>query len=75
MALLDLYWWSEQEKKSENLFKQALKNKIDNPDLSFKMANAYNRLNNKTLAVKLMDSLVNKYPDNADYIAFKKALN
>ena len=75
LALLDLYWWSEQEKKSENLFKQALKNKIDNPDLSFKMANAYNRINNKTLAVKLMDSLVNKYPDNADYIAFKKALN
>ncbi|WP_345190917.1 sulfatase-like hydrolase/transferase [Algibacter agarivorans] len=75
LAILDLYWWSEQEEKSESLYKQALKNKIDNPDLSFKMANAYDRQNNKNLAVKLMDSLVKKHPNNADYIAYKKSLN
>src|SRR5690606_12845097 len=34
MALLDVYWWSDQENKSEAVYSEALKNDIENPLIS-----------------------------------------
>ncbi|GAA3558171.1 hypothetical protein GCM10022395_06730 [Snuella lapsa] len=74
LALLDLYWWSEQEDKSEAIYVQALKNNIVNPNLSFKMAHAYKRLENTERANIIIDSLIKAHPNNSEYITFKKTL-
>lgn len=73
-ALLDLYWWSNQDDKGIDLAKKALKNKIENPLLSFKLAKAFRRLKQNTDAVKVMDSLLKIYPENKEYVEFKKSL-
>ncbi|MFI1772873.1 sulfatase-like hydrolase/transferase [Thalassobellus citreus] len=74
MALLDLYWWSSQDEKSEAIYKQALKNKITEPELSLKMAKAYVRMQKAKKAIKLMDSITSKHPSNSDYKIFKSTL-
>jgi lipoteichoic acid synthase len=74
LALLDLYWWSTQEEKSEKIYRQALKNKIENPEAGFKMAKAYMRLGNSKKAKKVMDSILKIYSNNTDYLTFKKTL-
>lgn len=74
MALLDLYWWSEQDEKAEAIYKQVLSNNITNPDISFKVAKAFNRLENIEVANKLMDSIIKIHPKNKDYLTFKPTL-
>ncbi|ARV15003.1 LTA synthase family protein [Polaribacter sp. SA4-12] len=74
VALLDLYWWSNQDEKGVIIAKKALKNKIRNPLLSFKLAKAYKRLKQTSYSVKVMDSLLKIYPKNKEYIKFKKTL-
>jgi phosphoglycerol transferase MdoB-like AlkP superfamily enzyme/tetratricopeptide (TPR) repeat protein len=74
-ALLDLYWWSNQDEKAIAIYKKALKNKIDNPEISFKMAKAYKRLKNTKQSKIIMDSILQIYPDNKAYKTFKKSLN
>ncbi|WP_242203841.1 LTA synthase family protein [Aestuariivivens insulae] len=74
LALLDLYWWSEQEEKSEAIYTQALKNNIANPALGFKMAHAYKRLENAKRANIVIDSLIKTHPNHSEYLTFKKAL-
>jgi lipoteichoic acid synthase len=73
-ALLDLYWWSDQDEKGVMLAKKAIKNKIENPLLSFKLAEAYKRLKQYPNSVKVMDSLLKIYPKNKKYIKLKKSL-
>jgi len=75
LALLDLYWWSNQDEKSIEIAKKAFENDIENSDVSFKLAKAYQRLNKSTEANKIMDSLLKINPDNVDYKTFKKTLN
>lgn len=74
LALLDLYWWTDQDKKSEPIYKQVLANKIVNSEISFKMAKAFNRLKDKKAAIKLMDSIIKIYPENKAYLEFKATL-
>ena len=74
VALLDLYWWSNQDEKGVVIAKKALRNKIENPLLSFKLAKAYKRLKQNSFSVKVMDSLLNIYPKNKEYLEFKKSL-
>jgi tetratricopeptide (TPR) repeat protein len=74
MALLDLYWWSEQDEKAEAVYKQVLSKKISNPEISFKVAKAFNRLENKEAANKLMDSIIKIHPNNKAYSTFKMTL-
>ncbi|MGG6231642.1 sulfatase-like hydrolase/transferase [Tenacibaculum sp. SDUM215027] len=74
VALLDLYWWSGQENKSIAVAKEAYINEIKNPDISFKLAKACQRLKQKTKAVKIIDSLLNIYPDKKEYVELEKAL-
>ncbi|GAA4280517.1 sulfatase-like hydrolase/transferase [Gaetbulibacter aestuarii] len=74
-ALLDLYWWSDQEQKSESIFDQARENNIQNPQLEFKMAKAYSRLNKTENAKTILDSLIAKYPEVAEYKTFENTLN
>ena len=73
-ALLDLYWWSNQEEKSISLGKKALKNKIKNPEITFKLAKAYSRLEQPKVAIKIIDSLLVRYPKNQNYLKFKATL-
>ncbi len=75
VALLDLYWWSDQDEKAFGIYKKALQNKLTNSDIGFKMAKAYNRLKNTNKSKIIMDSLLLKYPDNKDYKTFKQKLN
>jgi lipoteichoic acid synthase len=74
LALLDMYWWSAQETKSELIYQQALKNKIQNPEIGFKMAKAYSRMKNYKRAKFVLDSLIKIHPNNTDYMSFKKTL-
>ncbi|WP_347374470.1 sulfatase-like hydrolase/transferase [Aequorivita sp. Q41] len=73
-AILDMYWWSDQEKKSKAIFEQALLNEVQNPEISFKMAKAYQRSNETEKAGKIMDSLIQLYPNTSEYTAFKTSL-
>ncbi|GAA4889802.1 hypothetical protein GCM10023311_12370 [Flaviramulus aquimarinus] len=74
LAILDMYWWSGQEKKSPNIYSQAINNEVINPEISFKMAKAFSRLKDRVRANKLMDSLTKLYADNSEYKKFKRSL-
>jgi len=74
IALLDLYWWSDQDEKSIGLVEKAMKNEIKNADISFKLAKAYKRMNNFEASTKLMDSILEIHPENEDYKTFKQSL-
>ena len=74
LAILDMYWWSGQDDKSLKIFNQAKKNDVLNPEIPFKMAQAYTRINNTEFAIKLMDSIIKIHPNNSDYLTFKKSL-
>lgn len=74
LAILDMYWWSGQEKKSPNIYSQAINNEVTNPEISFKMAKAFSRLKDRKRATKLMDSLTKIYADNSEYKTFKRSL-
>lgn len=74
LALLDLYWWSDQDEKSESLGVKANRNKIVNADVSFKLAKAYSRINKKDKAVKLLDSVLKVHTDSIKYRTFLQNL-
>lgn len=74
MAILDLYWWAEQEAKSKAIYDKAIRNEIENSEISFKMAKAYERLNQKEKAIKLIDSVIQVHKNNPEYIDFKNSL-
>ena len=74
LALLDLYWWSNQHEKSIEIARKAFDNGLENSDISFKLAKAYMRMENIQKTEQIMDSLVKIYPENIDYITFKQTL-
>lgn len=74
VALLDMYWWSDQDQKSKPIFKEAVKNEMVNPEISYKMAKAYSRINEAEEALKLIDSLIAIYPNTQEYADFKSSL-
>tara|TARA_R110001583_G_scaffold25521_9_gene92240 strand:- start:5730 stop:8156 length:2427 start_codon:yes stop_codon:yes gene_type:complete len=74
LAIMDLYWWSNQDEKSIIIAKQAFENGIINSDISFKLAKAYRRLNNLEESKMIMDSISKIYPENVDYKSFKQSL-
>ncbi|WP_372745084.1 sulfatase-like hydrolase/transferase [Lutibacter sp.] len=74
LALMDVYWWSNQDEKSIKIAQKAYKNKIVNGNLGFKLAKAFERLNNKDKSIKIMDSLLKIYPNNTTYKAYKQTL-
>ncbi len=74
LALIDLYWWMHQDEKSISIAKKAYKNNLKNPNISFKLAKAYQRMNDLKQATKLMDSILQIYPENQNYITFKQSL-
>jgi tetratricopeptide (TPR) repeat protein len=73
-ALMDLYWWSKQDEKSLNIAEKAKAHEIKNPDFSFKLAQAYQRMNNLSDANKVMDSILLLYPKNETYVTFKNSI-
>ncbi|MDH3381671.1 MAG: sulfatase-like hydrolase/transferase [Flavobacteriaceae bacterium] len=74
LALLDLYWWSEQEVKSLNLIKKDVLVNITNPEISFKLAKANFRMNNTKRAKVILDSIIKKYPQNQEFKTFRATL-
>ncbi len=74
LALMDVYWWSNEDQKGIAIAKKALGNDVNNPELAIKLAKAYQRTKSLSLANKTMDSMLKKYPNNAEYIQIKKEL-
>lgn len=74
LALLDVYWWSNQDDKANTIFNQALINEVLNPEISLKMAKAYQRLNNNVKASAIIDSIIKIHPDVQEYKSFKASL-
>ena len=74
LALMDIYWWTNQDLKGILLAKKASKNNIVNPDLAIKLTRSYQRNKQTAMAKKIMDSLTRKYPNNLEYIKLKKEL-
>jgi phosphoglycerol transferase MdoB-like AlkP superfamily enzyme/tetratricopeptide (TPR) repeat protein len=74
LALMDVYWWSGQNEKGIATAKNAIKNDVKTPDLSLKLAQAYQRTNNIVKSKKIIDSILKKHPKNTDYLNFKKSL-
>jgi phosphoglycerol transferase MdoB-like AlkP superfamily enzyme len=74
LALMDVYFWSNQDSKGITLAKLALKNEIKTPQFSIKLAQAYKRNNNIAAAEKIMDSIIKLYPKNLEYPQIKKSL-
>lgn len=74
LALIDVYWWSNQNKKAVAIGKQALGNQINDAELGYKLAQAYQKTNNLVKSNKIIDSIIKKYPKNDDYLNFKKSL-
>ncbi|MGO4905239.1 sulfatase-like hydrolase/transferase [Flavobacterium sp. W20_MBD1_R3] len=74
LALMDVYWWSGQNKKAIAIGKQALSNQINDAELSYKLAQAYNRMQNYKDSNKLIDSLLVLFPKNKEYSNFKKSI-
>ena len=74
LALMDVYWWSGQNKKAVAIGKQALGNQINDAELGYKLAQAYNRMQNFKDSNRMMDSLLALYPKNKEYSNFKKSL-
>lgn len=74
LALMDLYWWSNQNKKAIAIGKKGLLNQITDADLGFKLAQAYKRVNNIKDAKKTIDSILILHPKNIVYLNFKKSL-
>lgn len=73
-AIMDVYWWSSQNKKAISIGKKALGNQINDPELGYKLAQAYKRMNNINDANKTIDSLLKIHPENNNYLTFKKSL-
>ncbi|MFV8367960.1 sulfatase-like hydrolase/transferase [Flavobacterium sp. LB2R40] len=74
LALMDVYWWSGQNKKAVKIGQKALSNKITDAELGYKLAQAYNRMNNAKDSNRIIDSLIKIYPTNTEYSNFKKSL-
>jgi len=73
-ALMDLYWWSQQDDKVLNLAQKAKESEIESIDFSFKLAQAHKRMNNLNEANKVIDSILKLHPKNETYLTFKKSL-
>lgn len=74
LALMDIYWWSNQDNKGIAIAKKALKNEIKNPELGIKLAKAYKRTNNIAMAKRAVDSLLKKQPKNSDFLKLKNEI-
>ncbi|RVT77342.1 sulfatase [Flavobacterium sufflavum] len=74
LALMDIYWWTNQDNKGIEIAKKALKNDVKNPELGIKLAKAYQRTKRLAMANKAIDSMLKKDPNNSEYIKIKKEL-
>ncbi|TDE42749.1 sulfatase [Flavobacterium rhamnosiphilum] len=74
LALMDVYWWSDQNKKAIEIANKAVSNGIKNPEISFKLAETYKRMNNLKDANSIINNLLKRYPGNTNYLIFKKSL-
>lgn len=74
LALMDLYWWSNQNQKAIITAKKAKNNNIKNIELSLKLAEAYKRMDAPKKALHLIDSILKIHPNNTAFINLKKSI-
>ncbi|MBK8504170.1 MAG: sulfatase-like hydrolase/transferase [Saprospiraceae bacterium] len=74
LGIMDLYWWSDQDQKAITMGEKAQKSGVVNPEIQFKLAKAFQRLNKVDTALQMIDSLIALYPDNSDYLSLKGSL-
>ncbi|UQD56432.1 LTA synthase family protein [Flavobacterium sp. K5-23] len=74
LALMDLYWWSDQNEKGILVAQKAATNQVKNPEIDFKLAEAYQRINKPSNAFKIIESLLKTDPKNQKYLTFKNTL-
>ncbi|MCO6175295.1 sulfatase-like hydrolase/transferase [Flavobacterium sp. NRK F10] len=74
IALIDVYHWSKQEYKLKEILKKALRNGANDPQISFEMAKEYARTGSFDKANKIMDSIIEHYPEREEYLTFKETL-
>lgn len=72
LAIMDVYWWSNQNKKAIEIGKKGLANQINDAELGYKLAQAYERMKNENQANKTIDSLLKIHPENNNYVTLKK---
>jgi len=73
-ALMDIYFWSEKDKKVIDIGKRALGRGVPEPEIGFKLAKAYKRLKKNKQAKMTIDSLLKIYSDKKEYLAFRKSI-
>ncbi len=74
LAIMDVYWWSNQNNKAVAVGEKAMSNQINNPEVAYKLAQAYQRMNNFKDANRIIDNLLKIRPENKEYLTFKKSL-
>ena len=74
LALMDVYWWSNQNQKAVAIGEKALSNQLNSPEVAYKLAQAYQRMNNFKDANRIIDTLLKIRPENKEYLTFKKSL-
>ncbi|WP_291098893.1 sulfatase-like hydrolase/transferase [Flavobacterium sp. UBA5153] len=74
LALMDVYWWSNQNGKEIAIAQKAIDNGIKNPEINYKLAETYKRMNDLDNANKIIGTLLKLYPENKIYLTFKKSL-
>lgn len=74
LAIMDVYWWSDQNKKAVAIGEKAISNQLNDPELTYKLAQAYMRMKNLKDANKTIDILLKIQPENNSYLTFKKSL-
>lgn len=72
LALMDMYWWSNQNEKGITTGKKGLKNKVKVTELGVKLAQAYFRTNNSIMANRIIDSVIKKHPKEKELFTIKK---
>lgn len=74
LAIMDVYWWSNQNKKAVEMGEKAISNQLNDAELTYKLAQAYMRIKNLKDANKTIDILLKIQPENNSYLTFKKSL-
>ena len=72
LALLDVYWWTNEDNKGIALIKKAMKNNITTPELGIKLVRIYQKKKLYKQAKQTLDSLLKIHPNNTACIKLKK---
>ncbi len=70
LALLDVFWWSNQDEKAALVVSEATRIGINSAQIEFKLAKACKRMNQIDKAKSLLAGLILEYPENQEFKSF-----